>query len=174
MKAITLTQPWATLSVVGLKPYETRSWSTSHTGILAIHAAARMDEDAEGLALELEQQQVVGPFIRAHLKELGWPTVFPRGSVVGVAILGHCVRADTVALDRRRFGNFGPRRWAWPLGDGHPISLVRVRGQLGVWDWPLHPSNPDFGRVHHQVFNGYTSAQIHGASGGAAPGVLPT
>jgi hypothetical protein len=40
MKAITLTQPWATLVAIGEKQIETRSWSTLYRGPLAIHAAA--------------------------------------------------------------------------------------------------------------------------------------
>lgn len=39
MKAITLTQPWATLVAIGTKQIETRSWATSYRGPLVIHAA---------------------------------------------------------------------------------------------------------------------------------------
>ncbi len=39
MKALTLWQPWATLVAIGAKRVETRSWSTSYRGPLAIHAA---------------------------------------------------------------------------------------------------------------------------------------
>lgn len=39
MKVLTLTQPWATLVAIGAKKIETRSWSTSYRGPLAIHAA---------------------------------------------------------------------------------------------------------------------------------------
>ena len=39
MKALTLTQPWATLIAVGAKRIETRSWGTSYRGRIAIHAA---------------------------------------------------------------------------------------------------------------------------------------
>ena len=38
MKAITLTQPWATLVAIGAKRIETRSWRTFYRGPLAIHA----------------------------------------------------------------------------------------------------------------------------------------
>ena len=38
MKAITLWQPWASLLACGAKRYETRSWSTSYRGPIAIHA----------------------------------------------------------------------------------------------------------------------------------------
>lgn len=39
MKAITIRQPWASLLVTGKKHYETRGWSISYTGPIAIHAA---------------------------------------------------------------------------------------------------------------------------------------
>ena len=39
MKALTLTQPWASLVAIGAKRIETRSWSTPYRGLLAIHAA---------------------------------------------------------------------------------------------------------------------------------------
>ncbi len=39
MKAIALTQPWATLVVARFKLIETRSWHPIHTGPLAIHVS---------------------------------------------------------------------------------------------------------------------------------------
>jgi hypothetical protein len=39
MKALSLTQPWATLVVTGEKEVETRSWRTNHSGMIAIHAS---------------------------------------------------------------------------------------------------------------------------------------
>ena len=41
MKALTLHQPWASLIALGIKTIETRSWSTTHRGSIAIHAAKR-------------------------------------------------------------------------------------------------------------------------------------
>ena len=49
MKAITLTQPWATLVASGEKQVETRSWKTSYRGPLAIHAAKGFPEWAREL-----------------------------------------------------------------------------------------------------------------------------
>ena len=41
MKALSLWQPWASLVALRVKTIETRSWSTSYRGPLAIHAAKR-------------------------------------------------------------------------------------------------------------------------------------
>lgn len=51
MKAITLTQPWATLVAIGAKRIETRSWATRYRGPLAIHAAKGIER---GLKLQVE------------------------------------------------------------------------------------------------------------------------
>src|SRR5690348_17556570 len=47
MKALTLTQPWASLVAIGAKRIETRSWSTSYRGPLAIHAAKGFPKSAQ-------------------------------------------------------------------------------------------------------------------------------
>ena len=44
MRALTLTQPWASLIALLLKTYETRSWRTATTrGPLLIHASREVD-----------------------------------------------------------------------------------------------------------------------------------
>src|SRR6202030_2406661 len=47
MKALTLTQPWATLVAIGAKRIETRSWPTLYRGPLAIYAAKRFPKWAQ-------------------------------------------------------------------------------------------------------------------------------
>jgi hypothetical protein len=44
--ALTVHQPWAELILRSRKQIELRSWSTSHRGLLWLHAGARVDEDA--------------------------------------------------------------------------------------------------------------------------------
>jgi hypothetical protein len=41
MKAISLSQPWASAIALDLKSIETRSWQTKYRGRIAIHASAR-------------------------------------------------------------------------------------------------------------------------------------
>lgn len=52
MKALTLHQPWATLVALGVKSIETRSWTTSHRGPIAIHAARTMPREARMAAYD--------------------------------------------------------------------------------------------------------------------------
>src|SRR5579864_5160457 len=61
MRGFTLTQPWASLVACGAKRIETRSWSTTYRGLLAIHAAKGFPRDCRDLCR-------VGPFVRALIK----------------------------------------------------------------------------------------------------------
>jgi len=43
IRALTLQQPWAWAVIQGYKDVENRSWSTSHRGLLLIHAGRQFD-----------------------------------------------------------------------------------------------------------------------------------
>ena len=60
MKALTLTQPWATLVAVGENSIETRSWGTSYRGPLAIHSAKGFPRDARELCRMSPYRGVLG------------------------------------------------------------------------------------------------------------------
>jgi activating signal cointegrator 1 len=51
MKALSITQPWASLVAIGAKQIETRSWSTRYRGRVAIHAAASFPVPARHLCI---------------------------------------------------------------------------------------------------------------------------
>ena len=127
MKALTLTQPWATGVALGWKGYETRSWRTSYRGELAIHAAMGFPKYARDFATT---ERTLGRI----------PERIPRGAVVCVVKLLDCRPAEEVAGEvsaiERLYGDYSPGRWAWQL------QLVRVfeepipaRGALGLWEW---------------------------------------
>lgn len=139
MKAITLTQPWATLVAIGAKRFETRSWSTPYRGELAIHAAKGMPT----WAIEFAKYD---PRCVNALREAGVGSVgeLPRGVVIATA---HLVRVlPTSALrggfDRERleqelaFGDFTPGRFMWLLEGVVALpEPVPARGALGLWEW---------------------------------------
>lgn len=127
MKALTLTQPWASLVALGHKRFETRSWSTNYRGELAIHAAkgSPMSAQARIDATRLIQRLLpAGPL--------------PRGAVLCVVKLNGVFNARSVIVDdtEYRLGDFSLGRFAWAL------ELVEVfdqpipaRGALGLWEW---------------------------------------
>lgn len=109
MKALTLWQPWASLVALGVKSIETRSWSTSYRGQLAIHAAATMpsyqNRYVKGVSLRRESIQLGGRWWMS-LRDVGpqrdllIPPVYegvlgdwevPLGSVVATCTLVDCL-----------------------------------------------------------------------------------
>ncbi len=154
MKAITLTQPWASLVALGAKRIETRSWQTSYRGELAIHAGAGLGPvgGRRGL-VELCRTKPFIPF----LPQVGWngADALPRGVVVAVVELVDCVemveevrhsaffgwvseRGVWQLTDQERaFGDYSPGRYGWLMANVRPLrEPVPCRGALGLWDVP--------------------------------------
>lgn len=128
MKALSLWQPWATLVARGLKVNETRHWSTTHRGPLAIHAAKTLDLAGAPAVL-----------CHAGLGRAWWDEC-PLGAIVAVARLRACTPADLVFDDLswadQAAGNFEFGRFAWELVDvralGEPIPTL---GRQGLFNW---------------------------------------
>ena len=133
MKALTLSQPWATLMAAGAKRIETRSWRTHHRGPLAIHAALGFPAAA--------RLRCADPAFSAALQAAGeWPPeALPRGCVVAVCRLVACERIGPLTVPpkpERSFGDYTPRRWAWVLEDVRRLPRpVPAKGALGLWEW---------------------------------------
>jgi activating signal cointegrator 1 len=136
MKALSLYQPWATLVVAGRKRCETRTWQTSHRGLLAIHAARLFPRQLRELCRREPIQRL--------LAEAGFNDVaeLPRGVLLGTVQVRGCVRTEEMDVDAlsetdRLLGNFGPGRWVWLLEQTAQLETpVPCRGWLGVFDVP--------------------------------------
>jgi activating signal cointegrator 1 len=153
MKALTLTQPWATLVAIGAKKIETRSWRTDYRGPLAIHAAKGFPEDAQALcflepfATILRNAKVL-QFPRPGKYNRFWKEkiVVPRGCVIAtcqlVRIDGPLGKDADIYFTRneRAFGDLSEGRYAWFLADIKPLPQpVPARGFQGLWDWDGQP-----------------------------------
>lgn len=129
MKALTISQPFASLIASGEKWVENRSWETLYRGPLAIHAGKGTQY--------LDKKQLAE---------------YPHGCVVAAATLVACVRlqemSDRPAGERIR----GSRRtvldliqhehaegpFCWVLEDVRVLDEpVPYRGSQGLWDFPL-------------------------------------
>lgn len=153
MKALTLTQPWATLVAIGAKRIETRNWSTGYRGELAIHAAKgfpRRARDCCNLTFfSRVLEQVPGVDYRAnppqHWYHVHQPTYrggLPLGAIVAVARLAFVVSTEHHTLDprwpltetERAFGDYSSGRSAWLLADVERlVEPIPCRGMLGLW-----------------------------------------
>lgn len=153
MKAVTLTQPWASLVVYGYKQIETRSWATKHRGPIAIHASAS----------KVSPVAHIEPFASALIE--GWcrraPEIYekvpraellrvvvdalPRGAILGTVDLQDTIvfgdvteatiRNFSYSVHERAFGDFSPGRKGWIFRNPRVFSTPIPRlGSLGVWE----------------------------------------
>lgn len=135
MKAITLTQPWATLVAIGAKTIETRSWKTHYRGPLAIHAAKGWTKEVVKLAMR-------EPF-KSVLAAARFPmfSTLPRGYILATCTLLDCIRTEDVDVygtNEAFFGDFFPGRWAWMLTDIKRLpEPIPAKGALKLWECNL-------------------------------------
>lgn len=143
MKALSLTQPWATLVAIGAKRWETRGWATKHRGPLAIHASKGFPGDAK---LFTVSDVVLRPMRAAGLLTgTGWTVLdLPLGCVVATAVLEDVVTTERLSAtcDLARFnaeapfGNYAAGRFVWILRDVVALEKpVPAKGRLGLWEW---------------------------------------
>lgn len=133
MKALTIWQPWASMIMAGVKPFEFRSWRPPRATIgqrIVIHAGARpvsprqlaeiqfqLDSDASTLRLK------PGAF---DIMDLAWRNrdALPLGAGLGTAVVGEPVRQD------------GWDNWGWPMLEIQPFQRPLPRkGAQGLWNW---------------------------------------
>lgn len=127
MKAITISQPYASMIANGEKFVENRTWPTNYRGEIAIHA---------GKGLQYLD--------RDELAE------YPTGCVIAVAKLVACLRIEDITVrsidtskpdgSRRAWKEIarhvhaeGP--WCWVLEDVQQIEPCSWRGSQGLWEW---------------------------------------
>jgi hypothetical protein len=133
---LSLWQPWASLIMVGLKQHETRHWPTRVRGLVAIHAAKRVDVEGAPDAL---CEFAWGP---------DWAAAVPRGAVVALAELTACLPTEGplggVTLADEHAGNFGPGRFAFRLENVRPLAIpIPTLGRQGFFSWSPPPDLED-------------------------------
>lgn len=150
MKALSLTQPWASLVSIGRKSVETRSWGTSYRGLLAIHAAKTFPRDYRELVMRepcrsaLEAGGIPVPYGTAEIAG----DLLPRGAVVAVVRLTACRRTSGIStrvptpwvqnlsVQEHDFGDYGPSRYGWFLELVERLpEPIPAKGALGLWEW---------------------------------------
>ena len=152
MKALTLTQPWATLVAIGAKRIETRSWKTSYRGPLAIHAAKGFPKTARQFTTQPICYETIRIF---HHIEPRTPFSlmpgYPLGCVLATCELVKCLptvyqppRGPAVfelypELDtarERAFGDYSPGRYAWIFEDVKQLPMpIPAKGALSLWEF---------------------------------------
>jgi hypothetical protein len=158
MKALTIWQPWASLIMVGAKPYEFRPKSyLKYVGAPAIgeriiiHAGARrvrpdeVEDLLRWLGTDADQTGLVAPIARVVLERCRAAAKYqalPLGCGLGSAVLGTPRNASKlfggkVADSDRQAADEEAYNWAWPLEKIQPFRApAPMRGAQGFWQWP--------------------------------------
>jgi len=117
MKALSIRQPWAWAILHG-KPVENRTWPTSYTGPIFIHAGKKFDRD--GYYWLLGHRDLLTSDLPAIEK-------FAMGGIVGKANIIDCVDYHPSPFF------FGP--WGFVLDGAEPIGLIPCPGRLGLFEY---------------------------------------
>jgi activating signal cointegrator 1 len=134
MKAITLTQPWATLVAIGAKKIETRSWNTNYRGPLVIHAAKGFPKEAQRMC------HAAYFTIALDAVGMGQPKNLPIGVVLATCEL---VKTERIYADsyipgkpELMFGDYSIGRYMWFLNNVVMFTEpIPAKGALGLWNW---------------------------------------
>lgn len=153
MLALTVWQPWASLIMIGAKPYEFRGKSyleyrphPQPGDRIVIQAGARpikrpevddllerlgTEGDATGLIVEPAGRLLER--VRAAFK----CRALPLGAGLGTAVIGKPRNAGTIFTGiTPEDSDRGEFNWAWPLSDIKPFAApIPVRGQQGFFQW---------------------------------------
>jgi activating signal cointegrator 1 len=154
MKALSLTQPWASLVAWEAKRFETRSWTTTYRGPIAIHASKGMPRWAVDCCDQPSFLSVCREHVPSELIRQPASRWFPRGVVIATARLvdvlpieavpgtARCVAPDDEGLIRRWSGwqrHPGMGSSGLNGGDSHAAEYEREFGDYtpGRFAWML-------------------------------------
>lgn len=131
MKALSLTQPWASLVCLGAKKIETRSWYTSYRGPLLIHASKSYPKWAK----DFTHREPFYSALRPH-GNYAYPELV-CGQIIGMCSVKDCVSTESIrdlSHTESAFGDYSANRYAWILEDGHFLPhSIPAKGSLGLW-----------------------------------------
>lgn len=137
MKALSLWQPHALAIGLGLKPWETRGWSTGYRGPLAIHAAKRSWDDVG--SWHNEARRLLQQYVATH-----GPVPWDFGAVICTVDLIDCVPTSQlrgrIPSDHEFWGDFsdgerGDGRWAFKLTNVKMLpKAIPFRGMQGFFE----------------------------------------
>lgn len=166
LKALSLTQPYASLVMLGAKKIETRSWATQYRGLLAIHAAKRFPPHERRLACSYSFYHYLDELRDSETDRV--VKNIPLGAIIAVAELTAVYRIPETARHfpwnvpddhplsgtlvtippfpesfmrgyyERDFGDYAAGRWAWLLPNMRRLKTpFPINGKLGLWDVEL-------------------------------------
>lgn len=142
MRCLTLTQPWATLVMLGEKRVETRHVLFRHRGPLAIHASRQLDDgwlDNDFFRHALARHGITSAEQIPLGKVLGTVEVEDGCRFVDVIPFPACMPVawhDRLGVYEEAFGDFHVGRGGLLLRNPQPFAEpIPARGMNGLWNW---------------------------------------
>lgn len=134
MKTLSVQQPWASMICCGLKDVENRTWKSSFTGRMLVHASSRkvakkFDEQLPyALGLRMDDYRTQG--MLDEYEDM------PLSAIVGyVDVVGYNQEVDSEWAS--------PDCWHWKLSNAHLFEhpITNVKGKLNLFDYDLDENN---------------------------------
>lgn len=143
MRAISLTQPWASLIAIGAKQWETRDWPTFYRGQIAIHASKKYPKECRELTYE-------EPFMSALKGGTAHPHDLPLGAIVALGTITDCQPTErffapgsqhktgiTIGSNEWAFGDYHEGRFAFHIENALALPIpIPCKGALSIWTVP--------------------------------------
>lgn len=137
MRVLSIGQPWATLIVRGVKPFEARTWSTPHRGEIAVHASS-------SIKAWVRDECNTEPLIRKALRKAAIDDLnaLPRGAVVGTVVVSDVHRAKEIEPELTPgilalCGDLYEDDFLWRLEQPRELRVpIPVKGKLNLWTLP--------------------------------------
>lgn len=129
MKVLTIKEPFATLIKNKIKYIETRSWKTNYRGELYIQSSvAKLSKDIKE---------------RKELSKLYVDSELTYGYIICKCNLVDCIymTEEFIKQEKKKnltnfiAGRYEVGRYAWVLDNIEPINPIKVKGQLGIWNY---------------------------------------
>ncbi|MGE0444533.1 MAG: ASCH domain-containing protein [Vicinamibacterales bacterium] len=129
-RALTVTQPHASLLALGQKTIETRSWTTDYRGRVLIHASKALPREAARLAAMPLFREALGCS----------PEALPLGAVVASARIVNVLPTHWIrdlSAREQLFGDYTAGRFGWYIADVVRLpEPIKWTGRLGLWTVP--------------------------------------
>ena len=140
MKALTISQPYASLIASGSKFVENRTWPTLYRGEIAIHAGkgtqymTKKEMRTKGMPIG---QVVAYASIEGCIELASAQFLFNAGREEALKQACHGeLKAGWLSVERFLQHEHTEGPWCWIIGDVRKLEYpIHAKGSLGLWNW---------------------------------------
>ena len=129
MRVLSLKEPVATLIYEKKKLVETRSWKTNYRGELYIHASMTKISKSD-----LEDKELMS---LVENKNMNFGNIICKCNLVDCIYMTKEYVEDMKKNNHQEYicGEYSEGRYAWILDDVEPISSIKAKGNLNIWQF---------------------------------------